>query len=124
MHLIVNGFAGDEALLDDIEHIRAFLEAMPGRLGMTAIDEVRVLRHEAAKGIDSGITGGVFIAESHISIHTFPRVGSAMIDIASCKPFNTDVALDACVRAFGFRVHTHRVVQRMLLPSLADAVSA
>ena len=33
-----------------------------------------------------GVSGVILIAESHISIHTWPEHGFAAIDIFSCKP--------------------------------------
>ena len=123
MHLIIDGFSGDAVALDNLESVVSFLLSMPPLLGMTMIDGPRALRYEPPKPVDAGITGGVYIAESHITVHTFPAVASAMIDVCSCKPFNTDVALRAATKAFGFGTVRHHVIRRMLLPSLADAIA-
>jgi len=40
---------------------------------------------------NGGVSGFVIIAESHISIHTFPDAGLLTADVYSCKPF--DIAL-------------------------------
>jgi S-adenosylmethionine/arginine decarboxylase-like enzyme len=43
----------------------------------------------------------VIIAESHISIHTFPRKDYINIDIFSCQPFNHEQALEDVKKTFG-----------------------
>ena len=45
-----------------------------------------------------GISGFVMIAESHISVHTFPDQDYVFIDIFSCRPFDTDAAIDYLVK--------------------------
>jgi len=69
------------------------LTGCPGRLGMTRITEPKVLHYDAPKVEDSGVSGFVIIAESHISIHTFPHRDYVNIDIFSCRPFDQDSAL-------------------------------
>jgi len=38
-----------------------------------------------------GVTGFILLAESHISIHTWPEHNYAAIDVFSCKPFNVEM---------------------------------
>jgi len=77
-HLIVEMWGVDPALLDDEERLREMLlkaaEAAGGRI-------IGVLFH---KFNPQGVTGVVAIAESHISIHTWPEHGYAAIDIFTC----------------------------------------
>ncbi len=68
---------------------------------MTPIPEPKVLKSEAPKSEDSGVSGFVIIAESHISIHTFPRKDYINIDIFSCQPFNHERALEDVREMFG-----------------------
>jgi S-adenosylmethionine decarboxylase len=51
------------------------------------------LTYNGPKVEDSGVSGFVIIAESHISIHTFPRRDYVNIDVFSCKPFDNERAL-------------------------------
>ncbi len=44
-----------------------------------------------------GISGFVIIAESHVSIHTFPDRGHAFVDIFSCKQFDLNKAMNYVV---------------------------
>ena len=94
MHLVIDGFGGNTSKMWDEQLVRQFLTDYPESLGMTRITEPRVLVYDAPKPEDSGVTGFVIIAESHISIHTFPRKSYVNIDIFSCRAFDYDRALE------------------------------
>ena len=94
MHLVIDGYGGNTSKMWDEELVRQFLTDYPDALEMTRITEPRVLVYDAPKPEDSGVSGFVIIAESHISIHTFPRKSYVNIDIFSCRPFDHDKALE------------------------------
>ena len=87
MHLIVDGYDGDIGKMWDVELIRDFLSKYPSTLDMTKISGPHVVKYNGPKTEDSGISGIVVIAESHISIHTFPTRNYVNVDIFSCKSF-------------------------------------
>ncbi len=93
MHLVIDGYGGDYTKMWDTELVRRFLIDYPESLGMTRITEPSVLDYQAPKPEDSGVSGFVIIAESHISIHTFPEKSYVNIDIFSCRPFDHERAL-------------------------------
>ena len=93
MHLVIDGYRGDSGRMWDAGLIRQFLYDLPDAMGMTRITEPSVLEYNAPKAEDSGISGFVIIAESHISVHTFPRRDHVNVDIFSCQPFDSDMAL-------------------------------
>ena len=99
MHLVIDGYGGNIDKMWDEDLVRNFLYDYPESLDMTRITEPNVLRYEAPKSEDSGVSGFVIIAESHISIHTFPRKDYINIDIFSCQPFNHELALEEIGRA-------------------------
>ncbi len=92
MHLVIDGYAGDTGKMWDVELVRNFLTHYPDNLGMTRITEPNVLEYNGPKIEDAGVSGFVIIAESHISIHTFPYRNYVNIDIFSCKSFDNDQA--------------------------------
>ncbi len=93
MHLVIDGYGGDSGKMWDQEMLRDFLTNYPDNLGMNRITEPNVLEYSAPKLEDSGISGFVIIAESHISVHTFPYRKYVNIDIFSCKSFDDSLAL-------------------------------
>jgi S-adenosylmethionine decarboxylase len=93
MHLVIDGYGGDVDKMWDQELVRGFLTNYPSQLGMTRITEPRVLEYNGPQAEDAGVSGFVIIAESHISIHTFPYRKYVNIDIFSCKSFDNHRAL-------------------------------
>ena len=100
MHLIIDGFGGSVDKMWDQDTVRDFLVKYPDNLGMTRITEPNVLEYNGPQEQDAGVSGFVIIAESHISIHTFPRRGYVNIDIFSCKSFDDQMALEDAKRLF------------------------
>tara|TARA_B100000686_G_scaffold106492_1_gene113539 strand:- start:2363 stop:2683 length:321 start_codon:yes stop_codon:yes gene_type:complete len=62
--------------------------------------------------IDWGITGFVLIAESHISIHTFPERNYVNIDVFSCKEFDYTNVADKVAGAFRLVEYNMTVLER------------
>ena len=60
---------------------------------MTKITPPAVYTYHGPTPEDWGVSGFVIIAESHISVHTFPDRGYVNIDVFSCKEFDTDDAM-------------------------------
>ena len=93
MHLIIDGFGGDADLMWNTDRLRTFLYEYPAQLGMTRITEPEVLEYHGPNPRDNGISGFVIIAESHISVHTFPDRDYVNIDLFSCKSFDHEQAV-------------------------------
>ena len=74
---------------------------IPTTLGMTKITEPKVLTYVGSVPEDWGLSGFVIIAESHISVHTFPSRNYINVDIFSCKEFDSEKALEDVKRIFG-----------------------
>ena len=98
--MVIDGYGGNTTKMWDDALVRQFLTDYPDSLEMTRITEPSVLVYDAPKPEDSGVTGFVIIAESHISIHTFPRKNYINIDIFSCRPFDHDRALEDVKKLF------------------------
>lgn len=115
-HLMVEGFRGSEESLGSKETVFAFLQAMPEHIGMIRIGGPYVVVYKPlpTNGAhhDWGITGVVFIATSHIAIHTWPEREFATIDLYSCKPFDAVEAIKMIKRAFGFAYLSSQSVER------------
>lgn len=93
MHLIVDGYGGDPDLMEDPDIIFRFLDEYPDAIGMTKITVPQVYTYEGQRPEDKGLSGFVLIAESHISVHTFPIRKYLNIDVFSCKNFDAQKAV-------------------------------
>jgi S-adenosylmethionine decarboxylase len=112
MHLTVDGYGGSADALADKRVIRAFLESYPDRIGMTSIAPPHITAYQADNPEDSGISGFVLIAESHISIHTFPGRRFTWVDVFSCKGFEFEPALDFIQQTFRLERMETRTLER------------
>lgn len=74
--------------LRDAEGIERTLREAAAVCGATVL---RVMLHDFGEG--GGITGVALLAESHISIHTWPETGYAALDIFMCGRCDPRAAL-------------------------------
>ena len=114
MHVIVDGFGGDPDQLSDENVVRAILDLYPDEMGMTKIAPATVVRYKGTKPEDWGVSGYVMIAESHISVHTFPERCLIWADIFSCKHFDAVPLVDDLRRRFGLREMQVNILERGL----------
>jgi S-adenosylmethionine decarboxylase len=99
-HLMLDLNDCDSAILDDLEDCFRLLNELPEKIGMTKITQPYVFRYCGSVPEDEGITGVTIIAESHISLHTYPKKNFVFVDIFSCKPFDVERARDHVVQFF------------------------
>ena len=85
LHLIVDGYGADRKRLQDEGLVHRFLDEYPEKIGMTKMIAPQVYTYRGRVPEDWGISGFVLIAESHISVHTFPDRGYVNIDVFSLQ---------------------------------------
>ena len=76
--VVAEFYACDAAVLDDVARLRDHLLAAAERIGARVLGETF---HRFASG---GVSGTLVIAESHVSIHTWPRERYAAVDLFTC----------------------------------------
>jgi len=77
-HCILELYACDSARLDDEAFLRDTITAAAKRAGATLLN---LITH---RFVPQGVTGLALLAESHISIHTWPESGYAAVDVFTC----------------------------------------
>lgn len=92
-HLIVD--LRGAAQLDDIEHIESALRDAVTASGATLLHVH--LHHFTPNG---GVSGVAVLAESHISIHTWPERRYAALDVFMCGSARPENTLEVFKRAF------------------------
>jgi S-adenosylmethionine decarboxylase len=95
-HLLLELFDCDLESINNLEGVKGALVEAARRAQATIID---VVFHEFNP---FGISGVVVIAESHLSIHTWPEYRYAAVDIFSCgETLQPEVAANYLVEQFG-----------------------
>lgn len=98
-HITVDGYDGDPALLNSKSLLVSSINELCAMFGMHQLSEVMILEAPDNQLKDpGGWTAFVIIAESHISIHTFPKRRFISADVYTCKN-----GLDAAVVADFFK---------------------
>jgi S-adenosylmethionine decarboxylase len=92
VHLIIDGYSSNQQILKDEVFLRQMLDTIPSLIGMTKISDPFVFKYVGDKPEEWGISGFVFIAESHISFHTFVERHYINIDVFSCRDFDIEKA--------------------------------
>ena len=103
LHLAIDGYEADPAKLSDEALVYRFLDEYPDVIGMTKVVPPQVYSYSGKVPDDWGVSGFVIIAESHISVHTFPDKGYVNIDIFSCNDFDVAASLADVKATFGVK---------------------
>lgn len=82
LHLIgdLHGCLCDSRLMLDAGHLEAFCKERVAAAGLTTVG---TLFHSFGEG--GGVTGVVVLAESHLSLHTWPESGYVTLDVYVCN---------------------------------------
>ena len=75
------------AVLTDAAELRAVLHAAASAGGATVVGE------EFYAFPNGAVTGVLLLAQSHLSIHTWPELGLANVDLLSCGDIDGDLVL-------------------------------
>lgn len=100
MQLLMDGYSESKDLLQNEEFLRELLTDYPSKIAMTRISDPHIIRFTDCEPEEWGISGFVFLAESHIAIHTFVERSFVNIDVFSCKDFDTSVAVEDLRKRF------------------------
>ncbi|MEM9683160.1 MAG: adenosylmethionine decarboxylase [Pseudomonadota bacterium] len=92
-HMIVDLWGARR--LDDLEHIERTLRDCVNAAGATLL---HIHLHHFTP--NHGVSGVAVLAESHISVHTWPENGFAAFDVFMCGDARPDRAVDVLRQAF------------------------
>lgn len=108
-HVLADLYGVGADLLSDSEALDALLRASAQSAGAGVLGS-----HFHHFGSASGVTGVVLLAESHISIHTWPESGFAAADIFMCGSADPARALAVILNALTPARHRVTTIARGL----------
>jgi len=94
------------AIMRDADALAALCREAVARVGLGGVAEL--FHRFAPEDEQSGITGVVLLAESHLAVHTWPELGGVTLDVYVCNyggdnSTKAEALLDALLQAFAPR---------------------
>ena len=104
-------FIGDRKKLGDVELVKKFVGELIPAIRMTLLGEVHAysVPIELAKASleceedEGGVTCVGVLSTSHVAIHTWPERSYAVLDVYSCREFDSDTVLWRTMATFAVR---------------------
>ncbi len=93
-HILLSLYGIQFDLLDNATELRGLFDRVAEAIGAT------VLNKFSYKFTPQGVTVLFCLAESHLSLHSFPERGCVAIDCYTCGSMNTQLAADMFVEYF------------------------
>ncbi|PRC94691.1 adenosylmethionine decarboxylase [Solimicrobium silvestre] len=112
-HLFADLYGINPDKLNDAATVELLLRESANAAGATIL-----CSHFHAFGSGQGVTGVVLLAESHISIHTWPEFGFAAVDIFMCGNSKPDRALDVIQSALQASKSSVQTISRGHAPTI------
>ncbi len=105
-HYLIDLLDCDPEIIKRVDPTREIVVRAAKECGATMLDD---LFHQFQP---FGVSGVVLIAESHISVHTWPENGFVAVDIFTCGEMRPQVAVDIMRKDFRAAEATVKVVVR------------
>lgn len=105
-HYLIDLRGCDPEIIKQVDPTREILLRATKECGATRLDDYF---HQFQP---FGVSGVVLIAESHISVHTWPENGFVALDIFTCGEMKPQVAVDIMQKSFRAKEATVKIVVR------------
>lgn len=117
-HLTIDAYGCDYEALDSMDINFKLLDELPEKIGMHKITTPYVIRAFPNDIKDcGGVSGFVMIAESHISVHTFPAKKYLTMDLYSCNVFDHQKVLRIVKETYKYKsIETHVIKRGLKFP--------
>ena len=106
-HWIAEVSPETSSVLNDRSRVLRFLESLPNRLGLNAVQSPTV-----QQGEDGSVRGIVLLSESHASAHTDLTLGMVFVDVFSCAPFSQASAREMLLEMWPGELLLDRFIER------------
>ena len=112
LHVTIDGKECNKKKLKDFCFIYKTLEKIPELLDMQIITRPYVISWLDKGSRIPGISGFVIIAESHVSIHTYPETNKLFMDLFSCKAFDSELLINFVKKTFDIKIIKKNILKR------------
>lgn len=109
-HLLVELNDCDREVLNDLDRLRDAMLTAAIKSGAV------ILGDSFHRFSPQGVSGVVVIAESHLSVHTWPEYGYAAVDVFTCGcTVDPQTAADVLIEKLGSKNHSLTEIKRGVL---------
>jgi len=109
-HLLVELMDCDREVLNDLDLLRDAMLTAAIKCGAV------ILGDSFHRFSPQGVSGVVVIAESHLSVHTWPEYGYAAVDVFTCgTTVNPQIAAEVLIEKLGSGNHSLTEIKRGVL---------
>lgn len=115
-HLLMEFHDCDHAVLNDVDTIEALLRAAAKAAQTTIVASMM------RPFVPHGVSGVLVLAESHLSIHTWPESGYASVDLYSCGESTPEAAYSVLTKGLQSRRSEVLMVTRGMAPGASMKV--
>jgi len=118
---VVEAHGCDAERLADPDVLRALFARLVTALDLHPVAPAQWHAFPAMNGAKGGVTGMIMLAESHLTVHTFPEHGSLCLNLFCCRErpdWDVQSELAPFVAAKGFSVHVRRVEREVSAPGI------
>jgi S-adenosylmethionine decarboxylase proenzyme len=105
-HYLIEMIECDSEKIKFVENVRKIM------LRAAKKSKATILKHFFHQFQPTGVSGIVVIAESHLSIHTWPEKNYAAIDIFTCGKMDIKTVLDEFKNGFSAKKSTYNIIPR------------
>lgn len=99
-HLLLDCSQGDKTLISDKQNVREFITELVWAIDMVAFGDPWIERFATHDENKAGISFCQMIETSNITGHFCEVNGNFYIDIFSCKPYSSDIAMEVVDKYF------------------------
>ena len=112
-HFVMDAYYGYRSRLDDILLVHKILEEIPLKMGLKAVAPPFILPYyDGVVPEDCGISGFVFLAGGHFTIHTFSYRESYFVDVLYPESFDQDKMESLLKNAFPTEKYSAHMIER------------
>lgn len=105
-HYLLNLYGCSAALLDDLDYIINVLT------GAANLCEATILNVASHKFEPEGVTVVIMLAESHISLHSWPEKGTAACDVYTCSATDPKIGCEYIIEQMKAETHSLTFIAR------------
>ena len=113
-HLIVDGYTDSSEILEDKKAMKKLILDLVDEVGMRVISKPLIVKYESSSNdkTQDGITATVILAESNVTIHTYPKYKFFALDLFSCEEFDIERIIDYLKENIGMVKYKKSILKR------------